>query len=106
NNHLTVSSAGVRLYPFDRNLDTIGEEQLILDWHEKTIMDAEEQIKSVLFVELESIELKKLDTRNARPLYSAKLCQLHFQINIKINDLNLEETFTSLSQPFGLCSHA
>ncbi|CAF1016842.1 unnamed protein product [Adineta steineri] len=106
NNHLTLSSAGVRLYPFDRNLDTIGEEQLILDWHEKTIMDAEEQIKSVLFVQLESIELKKLDTRNARPLYSAKLCQLHFQINIKINDLNLEETFTSLSQPFGLCSHA
>ncbi|CAF1180560.1 unnamed protein product [Adineta steineri] len=105
-NHLTLSSAGVRLYPFDRNLDTIGEEQLILDWHEKTIMDAEEQIKSVLFVELESIELKKLDMRNARPLYSAKLCQLQFQINIKINDLNLEETFTSLSQPFGLCSHA
>ena len=75
------------LYPFDRDVDPVGEDQPALEWRKKTILDAEELSKTILYLELESIEMKKQDVRNSRPLYSAKLCQLQFQIKINVNRL-------------------
>jgi hypothetical protein len=75
----------VTLYLCDRNLDPFGENQPALVWHKRTIIDAEEVLRTFSYVELESIELKKLDIRSSRPLYSAKLCQLQFQLKIKVN---------------------
>jgi hypothetical protein len=75
----------VTLYPFDLDLDTFGERQEQLEWQKRAIIDAEETLRSFSYVELESIELTKLDIRNARPLYSAKLCQLEFQFKIRVN---------------------
>jgi hypothetical protein len=68
-------------------LDPLGEVQPALKWHKRAIIDAEEVLRTFSYVELESIELKKLDTRNLRPLYSAKLCQLQFQLKIKVNPM-------------------
>jgi hypothetical protein len=75
----------VTLYPFDRDADPLVEDQPVLKWSKKTIKDAEELPKTFLYVELESIETKKQDVRNSRPLSSAKLCQLQFQIKIRVN---------------------
>ncbi len=73
------------LYPFDRNADPLVEDQPVLKWNKKIIKDAEELPKTILYVELESIEMKKQDGRNSRSLSSAKLCQLQFQIKIRVN---------------------
>ncbi len=73
------------LRPFDRNLDLFGEDQSSIIWHKRPIVDANEVLKTFLYVELELIELKKTDLRSSRPLYSAKLCQLQFNIKIRVN---------------------
>ena len=73
------------LHSFDREVDTVGEGQAALEWRKKTIIDADGLSKTILFIELESIEMKKLDARSSRPLYSAKLCQLQFQIKMKVS---------------------
>jgi hypothetical protein len=75
----------VTLYPFDRNADPLVEDQPVLKWSKKIIKDHEELPKTFLYVELESIEMKKQDGRNSRSLSSAKLCQLQFQIKIRVN---------------------
>jgi hypothetical protein len=110
-NQISFLGIGVILYPLDRSLDAVGENQPALEWRQRPIINAEEVLQSFHYVELESIELKKLDLRILRPLYSAKLCQLQFQFTIRVNrlsiyDINLEENITLLSQSFGLCSHA
>lgn len=66
-------------------MDPTGEVQLALEWGKRPIIDAEQVLKTFSYVELESIELKKLDIRNSRPLYSTKLCQLQFQLKIRVN---------------------
>ncbi len=73
------------LRPFDTNVDFFGDDQTALRWRKRPIIDANEALKSFLYVELESIELKKTDLRNLRPLYSAKLCLLDFYIKIRVD---------------------
>ncbi|UJR22443.1 hypothetical protein I4U23_025503 [Adineta vaga] len=104
--YFVLDSINVILYPFDRTVDSFGERQSALKWYTKPITDVENQIRMVLFAELDSISLQKLDIRNTRPLYSAKLCQLQFQIKVKTKEFHIEENLLYLSQPFGLCSHA
>ena len=68
----------------DDQLDMDGEEQLSLQWKKKIIIDKDNQLQSFFYVELESLELKKLDKQNTRPFHSAKICQLRFQIKIRV----------------------
>lgn len=82
---LNLIFEGIKLCPFNRNFDHIGEEQQPLQWRIRQIIDTEHTLRSFFYVELESIELKQLDKPNARPLYSARICQLEFQIKTKVN---------------------
>ncbi len=68
-------------------MDPHGEDQPVLKWCKRPIIDADEVLKIFYYVELESIEVKKLDIRNSRPLYSTKLCQLQFHLKIRVNRL-------------------
>ncbi|CAF3504976.1 unnamed protein product [Adineta steineri] len=104
--HFTFSTVDVTLFSLDRHDGEQGEMQPVLEWKTKTIFDAKGQPKLVYYVELQSIRLTKPNSRSARPLYNSKLCRLQFQMKITINDLNIEESLTFLSRPFGVCSHA
>jgi hypothetical protein len=74
----------VTLHPCDSNIDAFGDAQQPLPWQKRLVVDADEVQKSFYYFELNSIELKKMDQRNLRPLYSAKLCQLNFYFNIQV----------------------
>ncbi|CAF3745324.1 unnamed protein product [Rotaria sordida] len=103
--NLILSNVVVTLFPFDRNLNSFGEQQKALKWQKKQIIDSENILRSFFYIELESIELQ-LDQSKLRPIYNAKICQLEFQIKIQINGLNIEENLRLISRPFGICSHA
>ncbi|CAF3646519.1 unnamed protein product [Rotaria sp. Silwood1] len=105
-NSLQFSNVAVTLFPFDRKLDSFGEEQQALIWHKRRIIDPENVLRSFFYVELKTIELKKFDQPKSRPVYNAKICQLEFQIKIRINELNIDENLTLTSKQFGICSHA
>ncbi|CAF3638850.1 unnamed protein product [Rotaria sp. Silwood1] len=82
-NSLQFSNVAVTLFPFDRKLDSFGEEQQALIWHKRRIIDPENVLRSFFYVELKTIELKKFDQPKSRPVYNAKICQLEFQIKIR-----------------------
>ncbi|CAF1454995.1 unnamed protein product [Rotaria sp. Silwood1] len=105
-NSLQFSNVAVTLFPFDRKLDSFGEEQQALIWHKRRIIDPENVLRSFFYVELKTIELKKFDRPKSRPVYNANICQLEFQIKIRINELNIDENLTLTSKQFGICSHA
>jgi hypothetical protein len=69
----------------DRQLDEEGEKQSVLEWKIRTIADANGLPKLFYYTELHSIKLTKPDFRSSRPLYSSKLCQLEFQLKIRVN---------------------
>ena len=73
------------LYSFDRQLDEEGEVQPVLEWKTRTITDANGLPKLFYYAELHSITLKKPNSHSSRPLYNSKLCQLEFQLKIKVN---------------------
>ncbi|CAF3651828.1 unnamed protein product [Rotaria sp. Silwood1] len=82
-NSLQFSNVAVTLFPFDRKLDSFGEEQQALIWHKRRIIDPENVLRSFFYVELKTIELKKFDRPKSRPVYNANICQLEFQIKIR-----------------------
>ncbi|CAF0767418.1 unnamed protein product [Adineta ricciae] len=104
--HFYLDDINVTLFPFDRKIDGFGESQPTLKWCKKEVTDAEDQKITFLYAELDSITLQKLDIRNTRPLYSAKLCQIQFRSRIRTKAYNIEQSLIYLSEPFGLCSHA
>ena len=81
---MVVVCIEVKLRPFDRHVDEEGEDQTALPWQKRPIVDASLVNKHFYFVELESIELRKLDIRNLRPLYRAQLCQLEFNVKFQV----------------------
>lgn len=81
---MVVARIEVKLRPFDRQVDEEGEDQPALSWQKRPIVDANGVTKYFSFVELKSIELRKLDLRNLRPLYRAQLCQLEFNVKIRV----------------------
>ncbi|CAF1258225.1 unnamed protein product [Adineta ricciae] len=104
--HFNFSSIGVTIYSFDRRTDDDGEVQTALEWKIKRIFDANGNSKSFYYAELQTIRLTKTDGRSSRPLYNSKLCQLRFQLNVTISELDMTENLTFFSRPFGICSHA
>ncbi|CAF1038285.1 unnamed protein product [Adineta ricciae] len=104
--HFYLDDINVTLFPFDRKIDGFGESQPTLKWCQREVTDANDQKITFLYAELDSIMLQKLDIRNTRPLYSAKLCQIQFHSRIRTKTYNIEQNLTYLSEPFGLCSHA
>ncbi|CAF4018327.1 unnamed protein product [Rotaria magnacalcarata] len=103
---LQLFDVGVTLFPFVRNADLCGERQEELKWHKRQILDTENIQRSFLYVELQAIELTQTDRTNSKPLYNSKMFQIEFEINIRINVLNIVETVRLNSQNFGICSHA
>ncbi|CAM4788760.1 unnamed protein product [Rotaria magnacalcarata] len=103
---LQLFDVGVTLFPFVRNADLCGERQEELKWHKRQILDTENMQRSFLYVELQAIELTQTDRTNSKPLYNSKMFQIEFEINIRINVLNIVETVRLNSQNFGICSHA
>ncbi len=73
------------LYSSDRQLEDDGEVQSVLEWKRRNIVDAQGLIRSFYYAEVQSINLTKLDLKNARPFYSSKLCQLQFHLKIRVN---------------------
>ncbi len=69
----------------DRRPDEEGETELALEWKTRTVVDPQGLPKLFYYAELQSIRLTKLDLRSSRPLYSSKLCQLQFQLKIRVN---------------------
>ncbi len=69
----------------NRQLDEEGETQSALEWKTRTIVDAKGLPKLFYYAEVQSIKLTKSDLRSTRPLYSSKLCQLQFQLKIRVN---------------------
>lgn len=82
---LSLVALALTLLPFERSLDADGEPQVALQWCKKHVNDANREVKTVSYVRVESIQSKKIDSRGARPLYSARLCQLRFQINVQVS---------------------
>jgi hypothetical protein len=75
----------VTLRPSDPNVDASGDDQTALVWRKRIVVDSNEAQRSFLYVELESIELKKTELRTSRPLYSTKLCRLDFYFTIRVD---------------------
>ena len=75
----------VTLFSLDRQLEDEGEIQTALEWKRRSIIDAQGLIRSFYYADVRSLHLTKTDLRNARPFYSSKLCQLQFQLKIRVN---------------------
>lgn len=72
------------LYSLDPQADENGETQTALKWKRRSVSDDKGIQRSFYYAELHDIKLMKSELRASRPFYSAKVCQLHFQLNIRV----------------------
>ena len=91
-----TARSDVTLFPFDRQIDPQGEEQASLEWQQRTVIDAHGISRSFFYADLQSIRLNKVDGRNARPLYSSKLCQIQYKLQVQVKRLVIALPFSSI----------
>ena len=72
------------LHSLDRQPNEKGETQSALQWKKRSVCDDEGIRRSFYYTETQDVKLMKSDFRSSRPFYNSKLCQLHFQLKIKV----------------------
>ena len=65
-------------------VDEHGDDQTPLQWQKRPIVDADVAVKSFFYAELKSIHLRIPEMKSTRPLYRDNICQLKFDISIKV----------------------
>jgi len=74
----------VTLYPLNRDFNDKKEEQPSIKWEIKKIISAEGIPVSVYCAEVHTLQLEKFDSVCKRLSLNSTLCQLEFQLKIKV----------------------
>jgi hypothetical protein len=74
----------VTLYPLNRETNDKKEKQPSIEWEIRKVMSAEGVLVSVYCAEVHTLQLEKFDSVCKRLSFNSTLCQLEFQLKIKV----------------------